>query len=106
MLKRNKRGQSILEYAVLIIVVIGALIAMSVYLRRGVQGRWKSAVDDVGEQYDPMFARTSIQHHLISNTNTQIIAVNAAGGFYTTRTDASISEDTKTGNAVMSVLPP
>jgi len=107
MLKRKRNtGQSILEYAILIIVVIGSLVAMSLYLRRGIQGRWKSAVDDLGEQYDPLYARTSIRHYLVSSTNTIIHAENAEGGFYTTRTDTSASSDTRTGNTEMGVLPP
>jgi uncharacterized protein (UPF0333 family) len=47
----QKRGQSTLEYAVLIVVIIGALISIQVYIKRGVQGRLKSAADDIGDQY-------------------------------------------------------
>jgi hypothetical protein len=47
----QKRAQSTLEYAVLIIVIIGALLSIQVYLKRGVQGRLKSAADDIGDQY-------------------------------------------------------
>ncbi len=47
----QKRGQSTLEYAVLIVVIIGALLTIQVYIKRGVQGRLKSASDDIGDQY-------------------------------------------------------
>jgi Flp pilus assembly pilin Flp len=47
----QKRGQSTLEYAVLIVVIIGALLTIQVYIKRGVQGRLKSAADDIGDQY-------------------------------------------------------
>ena len=47
----QKRGQSTLEYAVLIVVIIGALLTIQVYMKRGVQGRLKSAADDIGDQY-------------------------------------------------------
>jgi uncharacterized protein (UPF0333 family) len=47
----QKRGQSILEYSVLIVVIIGALLTIQVYIKRGVQGRLKSAADDIGDQY-------------------------------------------------------
>jgi uncharacterized protein (UPF0333 family) len=50
---RKKRGQSTLEYAVLIIIVIGALLSIQVYIRRGIQGRMKQAADDIGDQYSP-----------------------------------------------------
>jgi len=47
----QKRGQSTLEYAVLIVVIIGALLTIQVYIKRGVQGRLKSSADDIGDQY-------------------------------------------------------
>ena len=49
--KRRKKGQSTLEYAILIIIIIGALLSIQVYIKRGIQGRWKAAVDDLGEQF-------------------------------------------------------
>jgi len=48
---RKIRAQSTLEYAVLIIIVIGALLSIQVYIKRGIQGRLRSATDDIGEQY-------------------------------------------------------
>lgn len=47
----QKRGQSTLEYAVLIVIIIGALLTIQTYIKRGVQGRLKSAADDIGDQY-------------------------------------------------------
>lgn len=47
----KKRAQSTLEYAVLVIVIIGALLSIQVYLKRGVQGRLKQATDDIGDQF-------------------------------------------------------
>jgi len=49
----KQRGQSTLEYAVLIIVIIAALISIQTYIKRGIQGRLKSASDDIGDQYSP-----------------------------------------------------
>ena len=49
--KKRKRGQSTLEYAILIIIIIGALLSVQVYIKRSVQGRLKSAADDIGDQY-------------------------------------------------------
>ena len=50
----NKRkGQSTVEYAVLIIIIICALISIQAYIKRGVQGRLKSASDDIGDQFSP-----------------------------------------------------
>jgi len=47
----KKRGQSTLEYAVLTVIIIGALLSIQFYIKRGVQGRLKSAADDIGDQY-------------------------------------------------------
>ncbi len=50
----NKRkGQSTLEYAVLIVIIIAALLAMNQYIKRGLQGRLKSSTDDIGDQFSP-----------------------------------------------------
>jgi len=67
---RNKRAQTTAEYAVLIAIVVGAVVAMQVYVRRGIQGRIKNVVDHVGtganvggsaltltgEQYEPYYS--------------------------------------------------
>ena len=49
--KRRKKGQSTLEYAILIIIIIGALMSIQVYIKRGIQGRLKQASDDIGDQF-------------------------------------------------------
>jgi hypothetical protein len=49
--RKRQKGQSTLEYAVLIIIIIGALLSIQMYIKRGIQGRLKSATDDIGTQY-------------------------------------------------------
>ncbi|MFC1657765.1 hypothetical protein ACFL1D_00050 [Candidatus Omnitrophota bacterium] len=49
----NRKGQSTLEYALIIAVVVAGLLLMQHYVRRGFAGRLKSASDDMGDQYDP-----------------------------------------------------
>ena len=49
--RKRQKGQSTLEYAILIIIIIGALLSIQVYIKRGVQGRLKSATDDIGDQF-------------------------------------------------------
>jgi uncharacterized protein (UPF0333 family) len=61
----RKRGQSTLEYAVLIVVIIAALIAMQVYLKRGIQGGLREKTDQIGEQFSPGYTtsnRTTITY--------------------------------------------
>ena len=45
-------GQTVTETAILLMVIVFALVAMQTYLKRSVQGRLKSDIDQVGSQYD------------------------------------------------------
>jgi hypothetical protein len=65
---RKMKGQSTLEYAVLVIIVIGALLSIQVYIKRGVQGRLKSSADDIGEQYSPGNTNYTSVTRVTSNT--------------------------------------
>lgn len=51
----RRKGSSILEYAIIISLVVAALVAMSVYIRRAVCGKWRQAADSIGfgRQFDP-----------------------------------------------------
>jgi len=64
----KKRGQSTLEYAILIIIIIGALLSIQVYIKRGIQGRLKGAADDIGDQFSPGNTNSRITTRTISNT--------------------------------------
>ena len=46
------KGQSTLEYVILLGFVVAALIAMGVYMKRGAQGRLRESTDQIGEQYE------------------------------------------------------
>ena len=50
-LNKKRKGQSTVEYVVLIIVIIGALLSIQIYIKRGISGRLKSASDDIGDQF-------------------------------------------------------
>ncbi|MDE2221698.1 MAG: hypothetical protein KGK03_01365 [Candidatus Omnitrophica bacterium] len=67
----NKRGQSFLEYSVMIVVVVGALLTLQVYIKRGVQGRLKSAADDIGDQYSD--GNSNVLKVTVRNSDTQQI---------------------------------
>jgi len=98
--RRTKKGQTTIEYVVLLIIVIGAFVAIQNYMKRGLQGRWKASIDQLGDQYDPRTAVTNIRHSTYVNTNTSIITItsNTLGGYWTKRTDVSFSEERKTGD--------
>ena len=48
-----KKGQSILEYAILFALVVAALAIMSFYIKRAYQGRLKQGSDEISTQYSP-----------------------------------------------------
>ena len=55
MLRKRKKilAQSTLEYAVLIVLVVVALLATQIYIKRALQGRFRSTAEDIGEQFSP-----------------------------------------------------
>ena len=74
----KKKGQSTLEYAVLIVIIIAALLAMNQYIKRGLQGRLKSATDDIGDQFSP--GNTNVTKTITTGVNeVQQFGINAVG---------------------------
>ena len=73
MSKVMPKGQSTAEYAIIIGVIIAAVVAMQVYVKRGIQGKFKDASDakiavdgggtDYGvnsyKQYEPQYSTTT-----------------------------------------------
>ena len=98
---KGKRGQSMVEYAVLIIVVLAVFLSAGNYLKRGIQGRWKSLTDDLGDQYDPRIACSFVEQHLISDSNTEISTIPSINGYYTARRDYTNSVETKSGSVTI-----
>ena len=64
-LLKNKKAQNVAEYAILISIVVGGIVAMQVFVQRGMQGRIRDAVavylqnatGDLGNtvQYEPYY---------------------------------------------------
>ena len=52
-MKLNDRGQHTVEYVVVVAVVIAALLATTVYMKRGKMGDLGRATDQVGQQFNP-----------------------------------------------------
>lgn len=57
-LRRNK-AQTLPEYALLFAIVIGAILTMQIYVRRGLQGRIRDAVDYTGLDGSEVLGNTS-----------------------------------------------
>jgi uncharacterized membrane protein YeaQ/YmgE (transglycosylase-associated protein family) len=81
---RRTKAQSTLEYAAIIAVVVGAIIALNIYMKRGVEGQLRGAADDVGAQYD-INSGSHYSHTRLGAGQTEIqrsmMGKNAAGVF-------------------------
>jgi hypothetical protein len=77
MLIRNKKGQSILEYAILLGVVIAALLIMQAFVKRGYQGGLKDASDRMGDQFS---AGGTTEQDMRQMSSDQVIVEEVATG--------------------------
>lgn len=71
-LLKNKKAQSVAEYVIVLGLVVATVVAMQTYVKRGIQGRVRDAVDYVdnaggagvvsftGNQYEPYYLRSDI----------------------------------------------
>lgn len=62
-----KKGQSLSEYSIFLAIALVAIVAINVYVKRGLQGRYADVTDyaidvvraqanrDVGRQYEPYY---------------------------------------------------
>jgi hypothetical protein len=90
MLKLTRKGQSTAEYAIVIGLVIAAVMAMQVYVKRGIQAKLKDASDtnvvvtgsDYGvnsvEQYEPQYLSSSAG--MVSTRNAIGVTTVSTGG--------------------------
>jgi len=94
-----------MEYLVLTTIILAVFLTMSYYFKRGVQGRWKSAIDDIGDQYDPRATCSSITQQVESNSSTLVTSVSASmfgqNGVWTMREDHANSIETRSGGTVV-----
>ena len=63
-----------MEYAILIIIIIAVLLSIQTYIKRGYQGRLRSAADDIGEQFSPGNTNASVVVSSSSNTHEGFLA--------------------------------
>jgi Flp pilus assembly pilin Flp len=101
----GRRGQTIVEYTIIVIIILGVMIAMKDYVKRGIQGRWKTATDDFGGQYDPEHLNSDINYSTQVNAVSIIQISNGTydsqgtteNGQWTNRVDITNSLETKAG---------
>jgi hypothetical protein len=60
----NRKGQSVLEYAIILSVVVAGVVAMNIYMKRASEGKLRESADRIGEQYsagNTTYTRTTKQ---------------------------------------------
>jgi uncharacterized protein (UPF0333 family) len=92
MFYERKKGQSTLEYVILVGFIIAALIAMAIYMKRGVQGKLRESTDQIGDQYE---AGKTTSLYVVGTDMSQTEAVSGAGHITTT---INRNEQTRTGS--------
>ena len=81
MLRIKLKGQSTLEYVILLGFVVAALIAMSFYMKRGAQGRLRESTDQIGEQYA---AGKTTGNYIVTRNQSQHESLKSGGHITTT----------------------
>jgi uncharacterized protein (UPF0333 family) len=64
----HKKGQSTLEYAIIVAVVVAALFAIQIYMKRGVQGKLRQSTDDIGAQFEANATGTQVDFEITQQT--------------------------------------
>lgn len=94
----KRRAQSTIEYAILIMISIAALLSMTVYVKRAIQGHGRSIADDLGEQYDPRHTTSSITTTHTGSTTTLTDQFEEGGMVVSTSTtDVAADDISRTG---------
>lgn len=111
MLRLGKKAQTTAEYAILIALVIGAVVAMQVYVRRGLQGRVRDVVDDItvggqvdnptavenifiSGQYEPYYVSSNATTNQTSNQTESLQAGGAVGRTSNVATTSNRTQET------------
>lgn len=68
----RRRAQTTLEFMIILAVVVGALLCMQTYIKRGLQGKLRATVDELGEQYDPANTTGDITVEVNKDTTTTV----------------------------------
>lgn len=65
----TRKGQSILEYSILLAVVIAVLLIMQAFVKRGYQGSLKASSDKMGEQFSASGTTIKEEQTMTGNQN-------------------------------------
>ncbi len=95
----TRKGQSILEYSILLAVVIAVLLIMQAFVKRGYQGSLKSSADKMGEQFSASSTTILERQDMEGNQDvvTEVGTTSAVMGQYDGQLPAALQNTTLTG---------
>jgi len=94
---KDNRGQSVLEYFIIAVIVVTAAAGMSVSIRRGAQAIIKEAADQIGKQEDAEIAGSDkdsghlIGARTITRSDTKTTQADFPGGTTTSYNDVVVT---------------
>jgi len=101
-----KRAQSTLEFAIVIFAIMVALLAMQIYIRRGLQGRMRQGVDELStQQYEPGKTVSDITITQNSNIDTITETDDTNPTKYKTTTTININSQGENRSGTEKILP-
>ncbi len=74
------KAQSVSEYSICVVIIILALVAMQVYVKRGLQGRYAEVVDfattqaKADKQYEPYYQKEDLGSTQDASVNKNVYA--------------------------------
>jgi Flp pilus assembly pilin Flp len=86
-----KKAQSTLEYGVIIAVVVAGLVAMQGYIKRGLQGRLRTATDQIGDQFSPNATEYDYTTETPEFTTTEQVTPVTVGNLTVSETDTLVT---------------
>jgi len=95
----TRKGQSILEYSILLAVVIAVLLIMQAFVKRGYQGSLKSSADKMGEQFSASSTTIKERQDMVGNQDvvTEVGTSAAVMGQFTGQLPVALQATTLTG---------
>ncbi len=67
-MRRDIKGQSIFEYAMILTIVVASLMTMKIYMKRAIEGRIRGSMDEIGELYSPLCVTSKFTTEQLSDT--------------------------------------
>ncbi len=92
-----RKAQSALEVTVVIAVFVAALLGMVTYIKRGIQGNFRSSADQLGSEYEPEKTTADRTYTDDSFTFTESVTVEDGNKVKTIATSNGIDSTNRSG---------